>query len=152
SVSDNGRGIATGDLESIFDLFRQARPDAVSESGLGIGLTLARSLAEMHGGTLEAQSPGVGQGSTFTLRLPAVETVESAPTPLEAKEAHSRRVLIVDDNRDSADTATAILRLLGNEVECAYSGSAALDLAARMQPSVVLLDLAMPGLDGFETL
>jgi CheY-like chemotaxis protein/two-component sensor histidine kinase len=153
SVSDSGRGIAKEDLESIFELFRQAHADAASESGLGIGLTLARSLAEMHGGTLEAQSPGLGLGSTFTVRLPQVETTSSAPAPMGgALEAHSRRVLIVDDNRDSADTATAILRLLGNEVESAYSGSAALDVAAHFRPSVVLLDLAMPDMDGFETL
>jgi CheY-like chemotaxis protein len=152
AVADNGRGIAKDELESIFELFRQAHGDAPSESGLGIGLTLARSLAEMHGGTLEATSPGLGLGSTFTVRLPLVETNSAAPAPIEARETDSRRVLIVDDNRDSADTATAILRLLGNEVECAYSGSAALDLAAHFRPSVVLLDLAMPDMDGFETL
>jgi PAS domain S-box-containing protein len=152
SVEDNGRGIAKDDLEAIFELFRQAHGDGASESGLGIGLTLARSLAEMHGGTLEARSPGLGLGSTFSLRLPLVETSASAPAPVEAREMDSRRVLIVDDNRDSADTATAILRLLGNEVECAYSGSAALDIAAHFRPAVVLLDLAMPDIDGFETL
>jgi PAS domain S-box-containing protein len=152
AVTDNGRGIAKDDLEGIFELFRQAHGDVPSESGLGIGLTLARSLAEMHGGTLDAQSPGLGQGSTFTVRLPAVETTDSAPAPVESHEADSRRVLIVDDNRDSADTATAILRLLGNEVECAYSGSAALDVAAHFRPNVVLLDIAMPDLDGYETL
>jgi CheY-like chemotaxis protein len=152
AVSDNGRGIAKEDLEAIFELFRQAHGDLPSESGLGIGLTLARSLTEMHGGTLEATSPGLGQGSTFTVRLPAVEASGAAPTPAEVKESDSRKVLIVDDNRDSADTATAILRLLGNDVECAYSGSVALDVAAHFRPSVVLLDLAMPDLDGFETL
>jgi PAS domain S-box-containing protein len=152
AITDNGRGIAKEDLEAIFELFRQAHGDLPSESGLGIGLTLARSLAEMHGGTLEATSPGLGQGATFTVRLPAVEAAGTPATPTEVKEAHSRRVLIVDDNRDSADTATAILRLLGNDVECAYSGSAALDVAAHFRPSVVLLDLAMPDLDGFETL
>jgi PAS domain S-box-containing protein len=152
AVSDNGRGIAKDDLESIFELFRQAHGGPGSESGLGIGLTLARSLAEMHGGTLEAQSPGIGQGSTFTVRLPAVEATSSAPMPPDAKESESRRVLIVDDNRDSADTATAILRLLGNEVECAYSGSGAVELAEHYHPNVLLLDIAMPDMDGFETL
>jgi CheY-like chemotaxis protein len=152
-VTDNGRGIAKDDLESIFELFRQAHSgDGAGESGLGIGLTLARSLAEMHGGTLEARSAGLGRGSTFTVRLPAVETASAEPNPVEARDADSRRVLIVDDNRDSADTATAILRLLGNEVESAYSGAAALDLAVHFRPSVVLLDLAMPDMDGFETL
>jgi CheY-like chemotaxis protein/anti-sigma regulatory factor (Ser/Thr protein kinase) len=152
AVTDNGRGIAHDDLESIFELFRQAHIDPGSESGLGIGLTLARSLAEMHGGTLEGQSPGIGQGSTFTVRLPAVETTDSTPLPHESKEADSRRVLIIDDNRDSADTATAILRLLGNEVECGYSGTAALQLAPHFRPNLVLLDIAMPEMDGYETL
>jgi CheY-like chemotaxis protein len=152
SVRDNGRGIAKDDLEAIFELFRQAHGDTPSESGLGIGLTLARSLAEMHGGTLEAQSAGLGQGSTFTVRLPAVEAVSVPAAKRSTLETEARRVLIVDDNRDSADTAMAILRLLGNEVESAYSGAGALDAAAHFRPAVVLLDLAMPDMDGFETL
>jgi CheY-like chemotaxis protein len=81
-----------------------------------------------------------------------VDTAGSSPTQVEARDGDSRSVLIVDDNRDSADTATAILRLLGNEVECAYSGAAALGIAAHFRPTVVLLDLAMPEMDGFETL
>jgi PAS domain S-box-containing protein len=152
SVSDNGRGIAQHDLESIFELFRQAHADAPSESGLGIGLTLARSLAEMHGGTLEARSPGPGQGSTFSVRLPAVQSEVEPAEPAATRDPGARRILVVDDNRDSADTTTAILRLLGNEVESAYSGSAAVEVGGFFQPNVVLLDLAMPDMDGFETL
>jgi PAS domain S-box-containing protein len=152
SVSDNGRGIAQHDLESIFELFRQAHADSPTESGLGIGLTLARSLAEMHGGTLEARSPGPGQGSTFTVRLPAVQSAAAAPTPAVGGSTHGRRILVVDDNRDSADTTTAILRLLGSEVEAAYSGASAVELARHFLPNVVLLDIAMPDVDGFETL
>jgi PAS domain S-box-containing protein len=152
AVSDNGRGISQQDLESIFELFRQAHTDTPTESGLGIGLTLARSLAEMHGGTLEARSDGPGQGSTFTLRLAAVESATVAPKASVANDTHGRRVLVVDDNRDSADTTTAILRLLGNEVEAAYSGSGAVEVARHFQPNVVLLDIAMPDMDGFETL
>ena len=123
SVSDNGRGIAPGELEGIFELFKQGGDDTPHESGLGIGLTLARSLSEMHGGTLDACSSGPGQGSTFTFRMPVAdaELDSAAAETAEAKSA-SRRIMVVDDNRDAADTTCAILRLLGNQVECAYTG------------------------------
>jgi PAS domain S-box-containing protein len=154
AVSDNGRGISAVDLENIFNLFMQGENGRPDESGLGIGLTLARSLAELHGGTIEAQSPGPGQGSTFVLRLPAVEVApsEGMTQTHPGARPEGRRVMVVDDNRDSADTTTAILRLLGHQVECAYSGQSALDLARHFLPAVVLLDLAMPGMSGFETL
>ena len=152
SVSDNGRGLAAEDVDAIFELFRQGVGTA-TESGLGIGLTLARSLAEMHGGSLEATSPGPGLGSTFLLRLPLAQPTAQADRPAPPEiQAQMWRVMVVDDNSDSADSTAAILRLLGNQVECAYSGSAALELARHFQAHVVLLDLAMPGMDGFETL
>jgi CheY-like chemotaxis protein len=120
---------------------------------LGIGLTLARSLAEMHGGSLHAVSPGPGKGSTFFFRMPAAPMQPGeSPAPPRQDQADAWRVMVVDDNRDSADTTTAILRLLGNHVECAYSGQDALNLAQRFKAHVVLLDLAMPGMDGFEAL
>jgi PAS domain S-box-containing protein len=151
-VADNGRGIAPGHLETIFQLFMQtdSGTSAATESGLGIGLTLARSLAEMHGGSIDAASPGLGQGSTFTLRLPV-----SSPGAIATDEAGTvsaaggLRVLVVDDNRDSADSATDVLRLLGNQVECAYDGASGVAVARRLRPHVILLDLAMPGMDGF---
>jgi PAS domain S-box-containing protein len=153
SVSDNGRGLEPQELETIFELFRQGSHGTATESGLGIGLTLARSLAQMHGGSLHATSPGPGQGSTFVFRMPAApRQAGEAPTPPRQEQADAWRVMVVDDNRDSADTTTAILRLLGNQVECAYSGQDALNLAQRFKAHVVLLDLAMPGMDGFETL
>ena len=152
TVVDNGRGIAEQDLEAIFDLFCQVHNDTPNESGLGIGLTLARSLTEMHGGTLEARSAGLGRGSAFTLRLPAVESAAKESEPRVAATTHGRRVLVVDDNRDSADTTAAILRLLGSEVEAAYSGNDALEIAKYFHPHVVLLDIAMPDMDGFKTL
>jgi PAS domain S-box-containing protein len=153
AVSDNGRGIGRDDLERIFDLFAQGANGRPDESGLGVGLTLARSLAEMQGGTLDAQSPGLGKGSTFTLRLPAVNVPPPAEKSSDSDHATGAvRLLVVDDNRDSADTATAVLRMLGHEVECAYGGQEAIEVATRFRPSVVLLDLAMPGMDGFETL
>ncbi|HZY16620.1 MAG TPA: PAS domain S-box protein [Ramlibacter sp.] len=152
-VRDNGRGIAEADLQRIFQLFMQAGNvnSAGSESGLGIGLTLARSLAELHGGTIAATSPGLGQGSSFTLRLP----VASNPRETETKDPHAPavsglRILVIDDNRDSADSATDVLRLLGNQAEAAYDGESGIAQARRLHPDVILLDLAMPGMDGYE--
>ncbi|MCE3272867.1 MAG: chemotaxis protein CheY [Ramlibacter sp.] len=153
-VQDNGRGIAAENLESIFQLFMQGESGTSvgADSGLGIGLTLARSLAEMHGGTIEAHSPGPGQGSTFTVRLPRsaqAAPAEEQPEPEEA--GGGLRVLVIDDNRDSADSACDVLRLLGNRVECAYDGRAGVAAAADFKPHMILLDLAMPGMDGYET-
>jgi CheY-like chemotaxis protein/anti-sigma regulatory factor (Ser/Thr protein kinase) len=153
TVQDNGRGIAAEDLQKIFQLFMQAEAatSAGTESGLGIGLTLARSLVEMHGGSIEAASPGLGQGSTFTVRLPvashpALEVNEDSPD----EPASGLRVLVIDDNRDSADSATDVLRLLGNQVESAYDGETGIAAALRIRPHMILLDLAMPGMDGYE--
>jgi PAS domain S-box-containing protein len=155
SVSDNGRGIAPEDLERIFQLFAQAEDigSAPNESGLGIGLTLARSLVEMHGGALEAHSEGLGRGSTFRFWLPragtAAEEARDEASPADAPQ--QLRVLVVDDNRDAADSTTAILRLLGHSAESSYDGAQALEIAERFKPHLVLLDLAMPGMDGFAT-
>lgn len=151
TVEDNGSGIEPEQLDSIFELFVQAEAGSGTESGLGIGLTLARSLVEMHGGSLMAYSAGLGQGSTFTVHLPAAAQVaEEDRDPGGAVPAGGLRVLVVDDNRDSADSATDILRLLGNRVETAYDGPGAVAAAQRFQPQVIVLDLAMPGMDGFE--
>jgi PAS domain S-box-containing protein len=155
TVSDTGIGIDASQLQNIFGLFMQADAGAMpNESGLGIGLTLARSLVELHGGTLEASSPGLGQGSTFTVRLPAARSVAVDADAMESGTgpAGGLRVLVVDDNRDSADSATDILRLLGYRVECCYDGASAAALALRFRPEVVMLDLAMRGMDGYETL
>jgi PAS domain S-box-containing protein len=150
AVSDNGRGIDAAQLDRIFELFNQGEGGSGADSGLGIGLTLARSLVQMHGGSLTAESAGIGKGSTFTVLLPAAPAAETESTESESAEASGLRVLVVDDNRDSADSATDILRLLGNNVECAYNGASAIELARRFKPAVILLDLAMPGMDGFE--
>jgi PAS domain S-box-containing protein len=152
-ISDNGRGLAAEQLESIFQLFMQADTgtSASSESGLGIGLTLARSLTELHGGSIDASSPGLGQGSTFTVRLPVSSHGAVAEDDTEFEDAAGGlRVLVIDDNRDSADSATDVLRLLGNQVDCAYDGESGVAAAHRLRPHVILLDLAMPGMDGFE--
>lgn len=153
AVTDTGRGISPENLQRIFDLFMQAESGISSpgESGLGIGLTLARSLTEMHGGSIEAFSPGLGQGSTFIVRLPLASAGATADAEKAAADAVTGlKVMVVDDNRDSADSATDVLRLLGNRVECAYDGEAGIELARRFQPQVILLDLAMPGMDGYE--
>jgi PAS domain S-box-containing protein len=154
AVKDTGRGIEADALERIFELFMQgeAGPSSTTDSGLGIGLTLARSLVEMHGGRIDAESAGVGQGSTFTFRLPLAQAPgDAVPEDATVPGRGQMRVLVVDDNRDSADSATDILRLLGNRVECAYDGRGAVEAARRFQPAVVLLDLAMPEMDGYET-
>ena len=153
AVSDNGRGLAPENLDQIFQLFMQAESSTSSgsEGGLGIGLTLARSLTELHGGTIEATSPGLGQGSTFTVRLPLASAgAESEDEHTTGEAAGGLRVLVIDDNRDSADSATDVLRLLGNQVETAYDGEGAIAMAQRLRPDVILLDLAMPGMDGYE--
>ncbi|RYF37530.1 MAG: response regulator, partial [Comamonadaceae bacterium] len=103
-------------------------------------------------GTIEAASTGLGQGSTFTLRLPLASPAAVAEERREQEDlAGGLRVLVIDDNRDSADSATEVLRLLGNEVECAYDGSSGVALARRFRPHMILMDLAMPGMDGYET-
>ncbi|MGQ0547702.1 MAG: ATP-binding protein, partial [Betaproteobacteria bacterium] len=151
TVSDNGRGIASDVLDRIFEPFAQMAN--ASRTGLGIGLPLARRLAELHGGSLEAKSDGPGTGSTFIVRLPLVESTRAAPPPEPAgPRLDGCRVLVVDDNADAADTLRAFLEIAGCEVRCAYDGAAALALAEAFDADVVLLDLALPDIDGYEVL
>ncbi len=143
-------------LPDVFEMFTQAdRSLERSQGGLGIGLTLVRRLVEMHGGTAEAHSDGPGHGSTFIVRLPvAPQTIEGAPrTDRDGDEAipsGRRRILVADDNRDSADSLGMMLTILGNDVRTAYDGAAALDTAAAYQPDVMFLDIGMPKLNGFD--
>jgi PAS domain S-box-containing protein len=156
TVRDNGRGIAPEALDTIFDLFSQEEsPGAPSnEGGLGIGLTLARTLVELHGGTLRAHSAGRGQGSEFTVRLPLPSAQSELPegaTPVA--DAHGRvrrRVLVVDDNRDSADTMAGLLQAMGHDAMAVYGGDAAMLAARQFRPELVLLDLNMPDSHGFD--
>src|SRR6185369_6208854 len=156
SVRDTGIGIPTSALQTIFDLFSQVdRPIERSAGGLGIGLALVKGLVEMHGGTVEATSPGQGQGSTFTVRLPVLkERTEPLAAPLVESPADSsgsqRRILVVDDNCDSASSMAMMLELLGNEVRTAHNGLEAVDLAEEFRPQVVLMDIGMPQLNGYE--
>ena len=150
-LADNGAGIAPAALENIFALFSQGDGIAASrQSGLGIGLSLARALVEMHGGCISASSPGVGQGSVFRFELPGAALVADAPSPLGggASGPSATRVLVVDDNRDAADSLAEILRLHGLPVKTAYDGAAALEAARQEMPAAVFLDLGMPDMDG----
>jgi len=156
-VADTGRGIDPQCLNSIFDLFVQEkdRLGMKDEGGLGIGLTLARSLVEMHSGRIEVQSEGKGRGSVFTVWLPAVvHKAEPAQReePADDAEGHVLKILVVDDNKDSADSMSLLLQMRGHIARIAYCGADAIDVARQLQPDLVLLDLSMPGITGFEAL
>ena len=153
AVIDTGLGMTPDVLEHVFDLFYQA-PQGTDRSrgGLGLGLAISRSLVEMHGGSLKATSAGEGHGSTFTLRLPTVEAPEqladvSEPTPLQGTHG---RILLVDDNKDAADTAAALLELSGYDVKVAYDPGVALSVLEDFAPQVAVLDIGLPGLSGYE--
>jgi PAS domain S-box-containing protein len=154
-VQDNGIGISPELLSRMFDLFTQAdRSLARSEGGLGIGLTLVRSLAELHGGTITATSDGPDKGSEFILRLPAAVnpgTPESPPRDGSEKvPTRSLRILVVDDNVDSANGMAMLLRLSGHTAQVAHNGPDALALARKHGPEVVILDIGLPRMDGYE--
>ncbi|HEY8900520.1 MAG TPA: response regulator [Chthoniobacterales bacterium] len=154
SVTDNGVGIPARMLPEIFDLFTQVENRGeLSKGGLGIGLALARQLVELHGGTIEGHSAGENQGSTFTVRLPLEKGAQSpAPTTSPAKidPAAPLRVLVVDDNVSSAETTRQILSMVGHEVALAHDGPTAIDLAREFDPAVILLDIGMPGMSGYD--
>jgi signal transduction histidine kinase/CheY-like chemotaxis protein len=157
SVRDDGIGIDAAHLPTIFDLFVQVESSSSrAPGGLGIGLSLAKSLVEMHGGTIEAHSEGLGKGSEFVVRLPAApELPETAgpPCPATVRNApivHSLRVVVVDDYEDALDSLASLLDALGNEVFTARSGEDALRTVQSQQPDVVLLDIGLPGMDGYE--
>ena len=154
-VRDNGVGIAPELLPHIFDLFTQVDGSlGRSYGGLGIGLALARNLVEMHDGRLQARSDGLGKGSEFTVKLP----VESAAPGQETKTVlepgqlagRSLRVLVVEDNVDAADSLSMLLRLYGHDVQVARTGPTALEMASAFRPDVVLLDIGLPGMDGYQ--
>jgi signal transduction histidine kinase/ActR/RegA family two-component response regulator len=156
SVRDSGEGIAPEMLARVFEMFTQAPPAAAqAKGGLGIGLTLVRQLVELHGGAVEAFSEGPGMGSEFIVTLPLLVAAAagSAKSP-EADAADSRffgrRMLVVDDNADGADSLGLLLEMLGADVRVVYDGHAALEALDTFQPSVVLLDVGMPDLDGYE--
>lgn len=153
-VTDEGQGIPASELESIFDLFVQRKRGKVSDDGgLGIGLSLCRSLVELHGGSIRASSPGEGLGSTFTIRLPLGLGADAEPRESVAPAPVGKlKVLVVDDNRDSADSLAMLLEAMGHEVQTAYDAEAALELTNGYVPQLALIDLAMPVVDGFALL
>lgn len=150
SVSDTGIGISHDALPHVFDLFSQADQRPLrAQNGMGVGLALARSLVEMHGGTVTAASAGPGQGSRFEVRLPVRATTTLGHVAARG-EVPDMRVLVVDDNQDAADTLATLLQVGGAHVEVAYDGPSALEAIDAFRPRVVVLDLGMPGMDGYD--
>jgi two-component system CheB/CheR fusion protein len=154
-IEDNGAGISAAMLPRVFDLFSQADTTLDrAKGGLGLGLTLVQQLVELHGGTVHAESPGLGAGSTFTVRLPFLRSNTPPPEPRSTREeGHSpaaRRVLVVDDNVDGAESLAAVLEMEGHQVCIAYDGHQAVQQATQWRPDVVLLDIGLPGMDGYQ--
>ena len=154
TVADTGIGIPPGELAHIFEIFSQVRSHQHhSQGGLGLGLSVVKSLVNMHGGTVRAYSAGPGRGSEFVVRLPLAQTAgigEPALTPPEPPDARRRRILVVDDNHDAANSLATLLTLRGHDVYIAYDGEDAIEKAKRFTPDVVMMDLGMPRLDGIE--
>ena len=159
SVRDTGIGISPEVLPRIFDLFVQERQALDrSEGGLGIGLTIVRSLIERHGGTVAARSDGPGKGSEFIIRLPLTQRADADVDPPPAPHAAAAaapgagavRILVVDDNEDGAEMLAAVLDSRGYDTRVAHDASAALSVAAAFAPDVAFLDLGLPVMDGYE--
>jgi PAS domain S-box-containing protein len=155
TVADNGIGIPQDKIKSIFDMFVQVdRSSDNAGGGLGLGLTLAKNLVEIHGGTIEATSEGLGRGSAFIVRLPLVvePALERRPrdSARQASARSPRRILVVDDNQDAAETLAQLLRLGGEEVRTTDNGEDALAIGPEFRPHVAILDLGMPDIDGYE--
>lgn len=154
SVQDNGIGIAPDKIEGVFEMFAQVR-DTIDRSrgGLGIGLTLAKRLVELHGGSITAYSEGSGLGSTFEVRLPALGATSAAPEPPPRTQSPCeapRHILVVDDNVDSAESLTALLRSIGHETRAVYDGHQALETAELHRPDVAFLDIGLPKMSGLD--
>ena len=151
AIRDDGTGIAPDALPHVFEMFHRGEHQR-DEDGLGIGLTLARRLVEMHGGTINASSPGPGMGSEFVVRLPFQPKLQTPAErePGAAAPVRRQRILVVDDNRDAADSVRLVLEMLGAEVRVARDGTAALAAVEDYHPTVVLLDIGMPGMNGYE--
>jgi CheY-like chemotaxis protein len=155
AVSDTGVGISSEMLPRVFEMFTQvARSNEQHQEGLGVGLALARRLVEMHGGSVEAGSGGLGTGSTFTVRLPLVADRAAAAGDGSGADSARRvedlRILVVDDNVDAAESLSMLLGLAGHETSVAHDGHAALEAAARFAPDAAFVDIGLPGMNGYE--
>jgi len=156
SVRDSGIGLDAETIPRIFHMFEQSNTvSGQFSSGLGIGLSLSRQFAEMHGGTVNARSDGPGTGSEFLIRLPVVSSDSArnaVPQSLAAgADGRKMKVLVVDDNQDAADSLAALLEIDGFDAHAVYNGEAAIMATAQSQPDIIILDLGMPGMDGYET-
>jgi CheY-like chemotaxis protein/two-component sensor histidine kinase len=150
-VRDSGIGIPAEMRDRVFEIFTQVdRPIERAQGGLGIGLAIAKRLVEMHGGTIEVRSAGTGEGSEFKVRLPASIMADERPGANAAAAQPRRRVLIADDNLDSADTLAMMLEVFGNDVRVARDGEEAVSIAQSFHPEAILLDIGMPRLNGYE--
>jgi CheY-like chemotaxis protein/anti-sigma regulatory factor (Ser/Thr protein kinase) len=154
-VTDTGIGLPPEMLHRVFELFTQAdRTLDRSEGGLGIGLTVARRLAELHGGEISARSEGLGRGSTFTVRLPLGQELapgmDAQPDDGHSQTAIRHKILVVDDNRDTATSCSMLFKTMGHDVQTAYDGIAALELARTFKPEAIFLDIGLPGMNGFD--
>jgi CheY-like chemotaxis protein len=151
-VSDTGRGIEPEMLPRIFDLFAQGEQSLDrAQGGLGIGLTLVRRLVELHGGSIDASSAGVGKGSEFVVRLPLrpPPAVTVVPAPAERRES-PRRILVIDDLADARESLRGLLETLGHRVEVAENGPEGVEKALTLRPDVAIVDIGLPGLDGYQ--
>jgi len=160
-VRDSGIGIGAEMLPKLFEIYFQGTPSPGSElKGLGLGLTLVRQLTEMHGGTVAATSAGPGKGSEFVVRLPLAAEQGREPKPLSRSKEHAvaavssenphRKVLVVEDNHDAADALALLLEAEGHDVRSVYHAASALETASQFQPEVAILDIGLPGMDGYE--
>jgi CheY-like chemotaxis protein len=153
TVRDNGIGISADSLSYIFDMFRQVDQSLErAQGGLGIGLTLVRRLVELHGGSIQIHSDGPGKGSAFITRLPlaAVELPQQPASPMRDVSRSKRRFLVVDDNKDVRDMLSLLLQAKGHDVRKARDGSEAIEVAETFLPEVILMDVGMPNLNGYE--
>jgi PAS domain S-box-containing protein len=153
-VRDNGIGIDPRHLDSVFDLFVQGHDEARARgAGLGLGLALVKRLVELHGGSVAARSEGAGRGAEFIVRLPLAGAVHAEPAvkKVAASSSGARRVLVVDDNRDAAGSLAMLVGALGHDVREAYSGASALEAVPSFRPDLIVLDVGMPDMDGYET-